>query len=119
MTETAVAGPAEIWSYIASDASDTIPRRFVNAIEAKFDPLLQFRLMGPRRVRLGRRSRKMTVSLPRRLEVFLTRLHLVAQPAIQTLRIHQRAHEPLLEAVKASGPLLGDHPALLLGDGFG
>ncbi len=119
MTETAVAGPAEIWSYSASDASDAIPTRFVNAIEAKLYPLLQFRLMGPRGAPLGRRSRKMTVSLPRRLEVFLTRLHLVAQPAIQTLRIHQRAQPPLLEAVKASRAFLGDHSAFLLRDGFG
>jgi toxin ParE1/3/4 len=37
---------AEIWAYLAEEASETIATRFVASIEAKFAPLLQSPLIG-------------------------------------------------------------------------
>jgi plasmid stabilization system protein ParE len=40
---------AEIWAYLATEASEVIATRFVDAIEAKFAPLLSAPLMGAKR----------------------------------------------------------------------
>ena len=37
---------AEIWAYLAEEASDTVATRFVASVEAKFAPLLQSPLIG-------------------------------------------------------------------------
>jgi toxin ParE1/3/4 len=44
---------AEIWAYLATEASEVIATRFVDAIEAKFAPLLSAPLMGAKREQFG------------------------------------------------------------------
>lgn len=46
MTETAEADLAEIWAYLALEASEVVATRFVREIEAKFQPILDMPLMG-------------------------------------------------------------------------
>ena len=49
LTDSAEADLAEIWAYIAAEASEAITSRFLEAIEAKFASLLQSPLIGSRR----------------------------------------------------------------------
>lgn len=53
MTDTAEADLAEIWSYLAAEASEEIATRFLTAIETKFAPLLHSPLIGSRREQFG------------------------------------------------------------------
>ena len=52
MTEAAEADLAEIWAYLAIEASETTATRFVEAIEGDFNRLLDFPLSGPARDQL-------------------------------------------------------------------
>ncbi|GAB1719453.1 MAG: hypothetical protein NTAFB09_11840 [Nitrosospira sp.] len=45
---------AEIWAYIASEASETAATQFLSAIEQAFQPLLHTPMIGVRREHLGR-----------------------------------------------------------------
>lgn len=49
MTDAAEADLAEIWAYIASEASEEIASRFVAAIKVAFEPLRHFPLAAPAR----------------------------------------------------------------------
>ena len=53
LTDTAEADLAEIWAYIAAEASEAIATRFLEAIEAKFAQLLHSPLIGSRREQFG------------------------------------------------------------------
>ena len=53
LTETAESDLAEIWAYLALEASEVIATRFVAAIRAEFDLLLTFPLSGPSREHLA------------------------------------------------------------------
>lgn len=44
---------AEIWAYIASEASETAATQFLSAIEQAFQPLLHTPMIGVRREHLG------------------------------------------------------------------
>lgn len=46
LIDTAEADLAEIWAYLAAEASEDIASRFIAAVEAKFAPLLQSALIG-------------------------------------------------------------------------
>lgn len=48
------------------------------------------------------------------LEILLARRHLASHPAIQTLRIHQRAHQPLLEAIEPARPFFANELTFLV-----
>jgi len=49
LTEAAEADLAELWTYIALDASELIATRFIAAVEAAFEPLRRFPLSGAAR----------------------------------------------------------------------
>jgi toxin ParE1/3/4 len=53
LTDAAETDLAEIWAYIALEASEAIATRFVSAIKAEFDQLLAFPLSGPARNNLA------------------------------------------------------------------
>jgi len=53
LTNTAEGDLAEIWAYIAAEASESIATRFLEAVEAKFNPLLYSPLIGSRRDQFG------------------------------------------------------------------
>ena len=52
---------AEIWAYLATEASEAVATRFVRQIEAAFEPVRYFPLAAPARERLAaRRFSRMT-----------------------------------------------------------
>ncbi len=53
MTDTAEADLAEIWAYLAAEASEDIATHLLDAIEAKFAPLLHSPLIGSPREQFG------------------------------------------------------------------
>jgi toxin ParE1/3/4 len=53
LTNAAESDLAEIWAYIASEASEIIATQFLSAIEQAFQPLLRAPLMGSQREHLG------------------------------------------------------------------
>ena len=53
LTDAAEADLAEIWTTLASEASEPTATRFIAAIESAFEPLRQFPLSGPAREQLA------------------------------------------------------------------
>jgi toxin ParE1/3/4 len=48
-----VADPADIWLYLATEASENVATRFVREIEAAFEPVRCFTLAAPAREQLA------------------------------------------------------------------
>jgi toxin ParE1/3/4 len=53
LTETAEADLAEIWSYLALEASEAVATRFLSSITARFSDVLLFPMSGALRSQLG------------------------------------------------------------------
>jgi toxin ParE1/3/4 len=53
LTETAEADLAEIWSYLASEASEAVATRFLSSITVRFSDVLLFPMSGALRSQLG------------------------------------------------------------------
>jgi len=53
LTDQAEADLAEIWAYLAVEASEASATRFLTAIEAEFQALQRTPLIGPRREQFG------------------------------------------------------------------
>ena len=54
MTERAEADLAEIWAYLAAEASETVADRVVNAAYAAYEPLREFPMLGAQRPQFAR-----------------------------------------------------------------
>jgi toxin ParE1/3/4 len=53
LTETAETDLAEIWSYLAFEASEAVATRFLSSITARFNDVLLFPMSGALRSQLG------------------------------------------------------------------